>query len=515
MSTRVEIIKDSNSFVSVACDDQWLHDELYDMFKIPISGVNTNHTRHTHDRFYDKYRGRLPLGLLGRALVHCRNYEVVLDPSLKNLRPYTDADVREWMDSVEFPFTPYEYQYNIVSDAIRLRRVVALADTGAGKSAVLYFLTRFYIDEDLAEQRDGKTLIIIPNITLRSQIISDFESYGWEDARGWCHVIESGGPKWSDKRVVITTWQSVQNMDEEYFEQFTHVVVDEVHGVSAKKQTNMLKRCTRASDRVGLTGTLDGTLWHKTKVEQFVGPCKRYVATQELTEIGQVCPTQVFMLGLKYTPEETKRLNKLDYPAKVDFINCHKHRMELLCSKLTKLTSCGDNILAIFEKVEKGLNLYLQHLQELGLSDKVVVITGAVSGPERDAIKARLEAETGLILLSTWGALSTGVSIKNIHTLALMNSSKGKIRVLQTVGRMLRVHESKQFAKILDITDITTNDSNKHSPFLDHSKLRLGYYKEKGHPVRFVAPLSLSHGVDEHKYIQLLDESSVRKNRDS
>ena len=510
MSCNVEIYKDNNSFVSVSCPDQWLHDELYDLFKIPVDNANSNHTKFTHERFYNKQTGRLPLGLLGRLLAHCKTYNVTIDPSLKNIRPYPKEEIMEWMDSIEFPFTPYQYQYDIVCDAIRLRRLVALADTGAGKSAVLYFLIRFYLAEMLAEGRDGKILIMIPNITLRSQIIGDFKSYGWAEADGWCHVVDGKGSKWTDKRVVITTWQSIQNMDDDYYEQFLSIVVDEVHGASAAKQTNILKRAIKAVDRVGLTGTLSGTEHHKTKVEQFVGTSKRYIETKELTAMGQTCPTQVYMMGLKYTDREIKSVQTLDYQAKVDYVHMHTERMRFICTKATALAQSGENVLVIFEKVEKGLKLYEEHLKEIGLGDLVRVVTGEVKGSDRDDIKAELEAKGGHIFLATWGTLSTGVSIKNLHGLILASSSKGRIRVLQTIGRLLRVHPSKKFAKIIDFTDIITNHKYTKSSFTDHARDRHGVYREKGHPVKCLQPNNLRTGITAEVYETLLSESNYR-----
>lgn len=508
-STTVEITKLNNSFLSVASPDAWLHEELYDLFKVHIPG--STHTRHTHERFYNKYNGKLPLGLLPKLLKHCKSYKPVLDPAFKkSLREHSKEEIREWMDSKEFPFTPYDYQYDIVVDAIRLRRLVALADTGAGKSAILYFLVRFYVEEAIALGRDGKVLVMIPNITLRSQILQDFRDYGWDEADGYCHLI-SDGRKWSDKRVIISTWQSIQNMDDEYFEQFTNIIVDEVHGVSAKKQTNILKRAINASDRIGLTGTLAGTDYHKMQVEQFVGASKRYVVTKQLQEMGQASATQVFMTALNYTDREIKMINALDYIGKVDFIHLHEERMKYLCNFAEKLSSNRENVLLIFEKVEKGVERYRDYLESVGLGDRVRVVTGEVKGSDRDEIKAELEANAGHIFLATWGTLSTGVNIKNLHSLMLVSSSKGRIRVLQTVGRLLRIHASKKIAKIFDFTDVTSGCGFRVSNFVDHAKERFRFYKEKGHPVRANTKASLGYGINTETYSELLQASKARR----
>lgn len=507
----ITIVKENNSFVRVISDELWIHDELYELFKVSVDGANS-YSKMTHERFYDKFSGKLPMGLLPRLMEHCKGYDIGYDPALKNLRNHSREEIIEWMDSIDFPFTPYEYQINIVVDFIRRRRLLALADTGAGKSAVIYFIVRFLIAEALSSGKDGQILLMIPNITLRSQIITDFIDYGWEDARGWCEEIIPSKSKYSNKRVVITTWQSIQNMDSEYFENFTAVIADEAHGVSAKKQYNILKNCKNAVDRIGLTGTLKNTDHHTMKVESCLGKSKTYVVTKQLQALGQATKTKVFMTRLDYSKEDLKLVNKLDYMAQVDFLHLHRGRMEYICNVATKLTDKTENVLLIFEKVEKGVKKYEEYLKEIGLEDRVCVVTGEVGIDERNEIKKKLESKGGHIFLATWGTLSTGVNIKNLHSLMFVSSSKGRIRVLQTVGRLLRIHSSKLYAKIFDFTDDTRKTTLGRSSFLEHAKERFKHYKDKKHPVNSkITKFVSSSSYDLETFKELYKESEYRR----
>lgn len=513
MSANVELIKENNTYLRVLCDEPWYHEELYNLFKKEVDGAN-NYSKFTHERFYNKMNGRLPIGLLSHLLKHSKSYNVKIDPALNNMRSYTREEIVEWMDSIDFPFTPYQYQYDIVVDAIRFRRLSVLADTGAGKSAVIYFITRFLLEESLALGREDQTLIMIPNITLRSQIISDFISYGWKDARSWCEEIIPSKSKYSNKRVVITTWQSIQRMDNEYFENFTSILVDEAHGASASVQTKILNKCLNANDRLGFTGTLNGTEHHKFKIESVLGISKTYVVTEQLKKLGQAAQTKIFMTKVGYNKTDLERISKLDYMAQVDYLHLHRGRMEYLCKIASSLAKSNENVLVIFEKVEKGVEHYQKYLQEIGLGDITRVVTGDVKIEERNHIKAELESKGGFIFLATWGTLSTGVNIKNLHSLIFVSSSKGRIRVLQTVGRMLRVHESKKWAKIFDFTDDTRLGlgSRFFSTFIDHAKERFKHYKDKKHPVNSNISVNLNDiGVSEEDYKELLKESNKRK----
>ena len=49
--------------------------------------------------------------------------------------------------------------------------------------------------------------------------------------------------------------------------------------------------------------------------------------------------------------------------------------------------------------------------------------------------------------------MSTGVSIKRLHHVVFASSSKSEIRVLQSVGRGLRMHETKDRVYVWDLVD--------------------------------------------------------------
>ena len=47
----------------------------------------------------------------------------------------------------------------------------------------------------------------------------DFSSYGF-DSDKYCHKIYSGKDKYTDKPIVITTWQSIHRLQRKWFGQF-------------------------------------------------------------------------------------------------------------------------------------------------------------------------------------------------------------------------------------------------------------------------------------------------------
>ena len=78
----------------------------------------------------------------------------------------------------------------------------------------------------LAEEQNDKILILVPTTSLVEQMYSDFIDYGWLDA--YMQKVYSGYDRKVEKKLVISTWQSLYKMPKSYFEQFGCVIGDEV-----------------------------------------------------------------------------------------------------------------------------------------------------------------------------------------------------------------------------------------------------------------------------------------------
>lgn len=480
MAYEVTIEKTNNSFLTIHSNEPCVHDELYEFFKVkdPSHRPNKFSKYDGFIRLYDRQTGKLPAGLLKRLLPRLKHYSVTMDQRLKNVREVSEEELREWVDGLGLPFTPHEYQYKAFFYAIRYRRLVELADTGAGKTLIMYLIVRFWF-----ELGNGRTLILVPSVLLAKQALEDFVSYGWKDARGLCQQIMDGASKALRKPVVISTWQSIQDMDSEYFESIDGIIHDEVHGAQAKKQAKIVSLCKNAADRIGLTGTLNGTELHTFQVEACHGPVMDIVNTQKLKDLGQAAQTKIITVHVKYPRLDLLRFQKLDYQGAVSYVLEHGPRQKAVANLVKGLSDKKENTLVLFERVEDGLYRFKQLLEDLGLGERVRVIEGSIGLNQRFETKEELEDGEGLILLATWGTLSTGVNIKKIHNLVLNSSTKGLIRVLQAVGRLLRMHETKSYAKIFDIVDDTRKDESSYSYFIDHAKERNRFYEMKQHPV--------------------------------
>jgi type I site-specific restriction endonuclease len=120
--------------------------------------------------------------------------------------------------------------------------------------------------------------------------------------------------------------------------------------------------------------------------------------------------------------------------------------------------------LLLNSKHRNGRNIYFIH--------------GGVDGEERERIRKIMETETNAIVVASSGTMSTGVSIKNLHNIIFAISGKSRIRNLQSIGRVLRLHEDKDSATLYDIADNLS--IGKHQNFsLIHFLERIKTYNQE------------------------------------
>lgn len=67
---------------------------------------------------------------------------------------------------------------------------------------------------------------------------------------------------------------------------------------------------------------------------------------------------------------------------------------------------------------------------------------------------SKIIVKTGsCILLASYGTLTVGINIKNLHSLILCHPVKGQIRLLQSIGRILRKANDKNEVTLVDVVD--------------------------------------------------------------
>ena len=377
----------------------------------------------------------------------------------------------------------HTHQINAVHHAMEKERCLLLSPTGSGKSLIIYSLLRYYLDKI---PKNKKVLIIVPTVSLVEQMFSDFADYSGEN--GWdvgknCHKILSGASKITDKRVVISTWQSVFKQTEKYFEQFGAVIGDEAHLFKAKSLTSIMTKLKTCPFRVGTTGTLDGTQTHRLVLEGLFGRAYEVTKTKELMEQKILSDLKIDCIVLQYPREDREMAKRAKYQDEIKWIIGSKRRNAFIADMCEKLKG---NTLVLFQFVEgHGAELHKLVEERVGSTRKVFFVHGGTEAGEREDIRKIVEQEENAVIIASYGTFSTGISIRRLNNILFASPSKSRIRVLQSIGRQLRVSEHKSVARLFDIgDDLSWRSWVNHT--MRHMNERLKIYESEGFTYRVV-----------------------------
>ena len=391
--------------------------------------------------------------------------------------------MNEWMDTLDMPFKPRDYQYDAITHAITFKRCILLSPTGSGKSFIIYLLMRWYLEN---RQAGKKILLIVPTTSLVEQMYSDFKDYGF-DVEENCHRIYSGKDKETDKDVIITTWQSIYKLHPVWFHKFGCIFGDEVHGFKSKSLSSIMNKAVNAEYRFGTTGTLDGTQVHKLVLEGLFGPVRRVTTTAELQQKKTLAKLDIDVILLQHKEEDCKKTQERTYQDEIEFIVSHEKRNNFITNLAISQTG---NTLVLFNLVDKHGKVLRNLIEDkLDGSRRLFYVSGETRTTDREAIRGIVETQDNSIILASLGTFSTGINIRNIHNIIFASPSKSQIRVLQSIGRGLRVSDDGRGTKLFDIADDLHYGKRKNFTLL-HSGERVKIYNSEQFPYR-ISPVKL------------------------
>ena len=425
-------------------------------------------------RLFNRINGELSAGLYAYLIKFAaeRSYSVDTEESDYGfpIPAKSPLELADLLNDATLPFQPRDYQYDALETALTRTRAILLSPTGSGKSFIAYLLIKYYLSN-----LNNKVLLIVPTTSLVEQMYSDFTDYGM-DVDQYVHKIYSGKDKITNKRVIVSTWQSIYKLPAKWFKQFGMVVGDECHGFKSKSLSSIMNKSTEAKYRYGLTGTLDGTQTHKLMLEGLFGPVYKVTTTKALQDNETLAPLDIKVLLLNYPENIRKDFGKRDYQDEIDFIVGNVARNRLI--RNLAIDARG-NTLVLFRLVDKhGKPLFDQINNKVDEGRKVFFVSGDTDTADREAIRGIVEKQSNAIIVASLGTFSTGINIRNLHNIIFASPSKSQIKVLQSIGRGLRKSDNGQVTTLYDIADDLHWKSRKNFTLL-HSAQRVKIYEKE------------------------------------
>jgi len=410
-------------------------------------------------RLFSYATGKIYAGLYPYIKNWCKENNVhIVDGTKIKEKTVDDSKIDDLIKALKLPYEVRDYQREAFKYSVEKDRCLLVSPTASGKSLIIYLMLIYNLLR-LKDTKEDKILVIVPTTSLVEQLFKDFKDYGYNSERN-VHRIYSGHEKETNKRVIISTWQSIYNLPKKWFNQFGMIIGDEAHLFKAVSLTKLMTKLEKTKYRVGLTGTLDGSKTHKLVLEGLFGSVNKVVSTSELMETGRLADLKIMCLILQHDQTARHFLKGKSYQEEMDYLVANEKRNKYIRNLATSLNG---NTLCLFQYVEKhGKNLY-ETIRDRATDKQVFYVHGGVDAEQREKIREITEKSDNAIIVASYGTFSTGINIRNLHNIVFASPSKSRIRNLQSIGRGLRLKDDNSAATLYDIADdISYNGKDKY-----------------------------------------------------
>ena len=136
----------------------------------------------------------------------------------------------------------------------------------------------------------------------------------------------------------------------------------------------------------------------------------------------------------------------------------------------------------MFARKDMGNDIYKKLLKLNAGKKRIHYIDGDTKTEIREEVREICERDGLNIIVASIQVFGTGINIKNLHNIIIAHPGKGRIRLLQAIGRGLRIHASKDILRVFDIVDnftYTGHDGRKENYSIQHYRKRKAIYKQE------------------------------------
>lgn len=490
---KVYLKKDSNTYIKIMAESKIVYDKIYDYFSFKSDSKFSNPNIpgmvfNEYTRMFNKRTNKIYIGLLNQLVLFCQksDFDIQIDPELItsfNDDAYDEKYVENWISTLNLSsggekILTRDFQTTLIKKVIQNKRLVGLSATSSGKSLVIYVLLRWFIEQSriLNDDENKKILIIVPSVVLVDQLYNDFLDYSKLnkfDVEKYVTKIYTGKDRNTNHRIKISTWQSLQKMPDEYFEDFSVVICDEVHKAKAKVLTDIIRKCYNTEYRIGLTGSLDNNQINKIIIMGLFGQVHKIINAKELIDMGAAAKPEITINILEHTENVP---SDLPYADEVSYFRNNDKRSEYIVNLLRTMSG---NTMILAVNVDEMILPLSEKIAEMIPDKNVMTIYGGTDIESRIDIRDKLENTDNNVLVCSYETVGTGFSVKNVQNMIFAQSYKSIIKIVQAIGRGIRIKSGKTKVNIHDIIDVFSKKMNTYS--YAHGVARMRIYKSEGH----------------------------------
>lgn len=394
--------------------------------------------------------GLFDFGFYGEILKYLRDNQITDITFTDSFRDRLKCGISKFEFKDNLKYDARYYQKDSIISGLQRGYGIFLLATGAGKSLGQALLVENYME--YVPCGTFKCLIIVPGLSLVNQLCKDFEDYQVTFTySGW-----TGDMPLQDTQVVVCNTENLHSQFHKnpWIVDVNLVIGDECHKFNSTAEISKIINKIKTPNKFGFTGTLSDKVEDQWKTLGVFGPVIYEKKSKELRDEKYLSDVVINVLKLKHSG-----IIEFKYKKELEYLYKNEKRNNFICKLGCKLRG---NVLIMVNHLEHGDTL-LSILSDR--SDRCVYfVKGEVDVQERQKIIDMMEKNDNIICIAMSSIFSTGINIKNLPNIIFAGLGKSFIRVVQSIGRGLRLHESKDKLRIFDIVD-NTKYSSSHAEY--------------------------------------------------
>jgi superfamily II DNA or RNA helicase len=389
--------------------------------------------------------GKFDTGLLGEIIdyIKLNNYQYKISNELTK-EYFCGFHLNPQIKNLGLQYR--NYQETSILKAVEQGRGVTIIPTAGGKTLICAGL----IESMRLNMNDPEALVLVtvPSIQLVEQTASDFISYGLEKVSKW-----SGNNKFDpNARIIVAGTQFLlsDKTDLSVLADVKILLADECHSLRRGNEINKVLKFIQTPHRFGFTGTMPTSKIDQWNIIGKLGPITFEQKTETLKDQEYISNFKVIILNIKHNnkPSTTNYSSPTAaYEDELNFLINNSRRNEIISNLALKLKN---NTLIMVDRIEHGETIK----SALGSNDRpIYFIRGSTEMEDRENIRSLMNDRNDVIVIAISKIFSTGINIPNLHNIIFASAGKAKIKIMQSIGRALRLHPTKKLANIFDIAD--------------------------------------------------------------
>lgn len=352
----------------------------------------------------------------------------------------------------EYSLQYRDHQEKSIKKALTKGHGVVVIPTAGGKTLIMASIIesmRLNLNKP-----NALALVIVPSLQLVTQTSKDFEDYGMKNVTKW-----SGGYTPDENATTIVAGTQIllsDKTDLSILKDVDILLVDETHGLRRGNEINKIFSLIDTNYKFGFTGTMPSSPLDQWNIIGKIGPIVYEEKTKDLKKKKYISNFKIIILDILHQNIPNffrSTVNPAEaYNNEIEYIINNQRRNTIISKLASRLKN---NTIIMVDRIDHGLNLEATLRNECESDRPIYFIRGSTDIDERENIRKLMESRNDVVAIAVSKIFSTGINIPNLHNIVFASAGKAKIKIMQSIGRALRLHPTKTMATIFDIADNT------------------------------------------------------------